>query len=301
MIKNHQFHPYYLTGFADAESCFYVRISRKKKSSTGWVVEGVFQIVLHKKDITLLERIKVFLGVGEIYKQGGDAYIYKVSSKKDLAVILDHFDKYPLLTQKRADFILFKRIMELMKNKEHLTKEGLRKIMEIRASINKGLSEEHKIAFPGIEPVERPIVPLRPIPDPNWFIGFTDGEGCFSVNITASKTLQVGYQVQLLFRISQHIRDAQLIGSFIEYLGCGRYAPVTGYNHGVFVVSGFTNILTKIIPLLKKYPLQSSAKDFEDFCKIAELIESKVHLTQEGLEQIRLIESRMNNARSNQP
>lgn len=77
----------------------------------------------------------------------------------------------------------------------------------------------------------------------------------------------------LLFRISQHIRDAELIGSFIEYLGCGRYAPVTGYNHGVFVVSGFPNILTKIIPLLKKYPLHGSkAKDFEDFCKIAELI-----------------------------
>jgi hypothetical protein len=54
-----------------------------------------------------------------------------------------------------------------MKNKEHLTKEGLRKIMEIKASINKGLSEEHKIAFPDIVPVERPIVPLRPIPDPN--------------------------------------------------------------------------------------------------------------------------------------
>jgi hypothetical protein len=110
----------------------------------------------------------------------------------------------------------------------------------------------------------------------------------------------VGYQVQLLFRISQHIRDDQLIGSFIEYLGCGRYAPVTGYNHGVFAVSAFTNILAKIIPLFKKYPLHGSkAKDFEDFLKIAELIESKVHLTQEGLEQIRLIESRMNNARPN--
>jgi hypothetical protein len=126
--------------------------------------------------------MRVSLGVGKIYKHGGDSCIYKVSSKKDLAVILDHFDKYPLLTQKRADFLLFKRIIELMKNKAHLTKEGLRKIIEIkappalvageqvprgRASINKGLSEEHKMAFPDIVPVERPIVPLSPIPDPN--------------------------------------------------------------------------------------------------------------------------------------
>lgn len=32
---NPKLHPYYLTGFADAESCFYVRISPKNKSSIG--------------------------------------------------------------------------------------------------------------------------------------------------------------------------------------------------------------------------------------------------------------------------
>jgi len=242
---NPQLNPYYITGFADAESCFYVRVSRDKKSSTGWVVVGVFQITLHKKDLTLLEHIKVSLGVGKIYKHGGDAYIYMATSKKDLAVILEHFDKYPLISQKRADFLLFKQIIELVKNKEHLTTEGLRKIIELKASMNNGLSEEHKIAFPDILSVERPMVPFTPMADPNWFIGFTEGEGCFSVNITASKTVQVGYQVQLLFRISQHIRDAQLMGSLVEYLGCGNYARVNGYNHGIFVVTKFTNILKK--------------------------------------------------------
>jgi hypothetical protein len=29
--------------------------------------------------------------------------VYSVSSVKDLQVIIDHFDKYPLITQKRAD------------------------------------------------------------------------------------------------------------------------------------------------------------------------------------------------------
>jgi hypothetical protein len=35
--------------------------------------------------------------------------------------ILPHFKKYPLLTQKRADFELFKQIVFMMNNKEHLT------------------------------------------------------------------------------------------------------------------------------------------------------------------------------------
>lgn len=51
--------------------------------------------------------------------------IYAVKSLKDLHnVIIPHFTKYPLLTQKRADFELFKLVVELMMNKEHLTQKG---------------------------------------------------------------------------------------------------------------------------------------------------------------------------------
>lgn len=86
---------------------------------------------------------------------------------KDLAVLVDHLDKYPLITKKRADFELFKRILELMNRKEHLTPEGLIKIVSIKASLNKGLNEDLQTAFPNITPVSRPIVDVPTIPDPN--------------------------------------------------------------------------------------------------------------------------------------
>ena len=57
-------------------------------------------------------------------------------------------DKYPLLTQKRADYLLFKSVVQLMNNKEHLTSEGLIKIISIKASINNGLSSVLTEAFP---------------------------------------------------------------------------------------------------------------------------------------------------------
>lgn len=41
-------------------------------------------------------------------------------------VIIPHFTKYPLLTQKRVDFELFKEAIELLVNKKHLTEEGLK-------------------------------------------------------------------------------------------------------------------------------------------------------------------------------
>ena len=55
-----------------------------------------------------------------------DAVKYQVSSIKDLAVIIEHFDKYPLITQKWSDYELFKQAVELIKRKEHLRVEGFK-------------------------------------------------------------------------------------------------------------------------------------------------------------------------------
>jgi len=82
-------------------------------------------------------------------------------------VIINHFDKYPLITQKRADYELFKQAVELMEQKEHLTPEGLAKIVALKASMNTGLSEELKAAFPEILPVSRPSVLNSKIKDPH--------------------------------------------------------------------------------------------------------------------------------------
>ena len=104
-----------------------------------------------------------FGGIGNIAKQG-NYIIYQVFSQKDIPIIIAHFDKYKLITNKLADYILFKQAFELIKNKEHLTPEGFHKILAIKASINNGLSASLKEAFPlrrrGIIPVQRPIVNL---------------------------------------------------------------------------------------------------------------------------------------------
>lgn len=110
----------------------------------------------------MLKQIHSFFGVGAISLDNKrNAVAFRVGSTSDFNnVIIPHFDKYPLLTQKHADFILFKSALELMSKKEHLTGDGLQKIVAIKASMNKGLSDELKLAFPGITPVERPEVQL---------------------------------------------------------------------------------------------------------------------------------------------
>lgn len=106
---------------------------------TGWQVKAIFCIALHNKDRKLLEAIQRTLGVGKIYKHGKDSIQYRVSSLKNLKVILEHFHKYPLITQKHADYLVFKKSVALILNKEHLTFAGLLKLVGIKATLNRGL------------------------------------------------------------------------------------------------------------------------------------------------------------------
>lgn len=292
-MKNLKLNPYFITGFADGESCFYIRIIKNQN------VELVFQISLHQKDRALLELIQLFFGVGKILKKGKDYIQYRVGSHKGLAVIIDHFEKYPLISQKQADYLLFKRALELIVRKEHLTMEGFHKIVAIKASMNKGLSDNLKEDFPTIKPVDRPKVEFKGIPEPNWFVGFSEGEACFLVKINQSTKPKIRTQIQLRFTLTQHTRDAELMKRLVTDFGFGYYSVRSTKSVGDFVVTKFTDINEKIIPLFHKYPLLGAKRlDYVDFCKVVELMKNKAHLTAEGLDQIRKIKAGMNTGRN---
>ena len=288
--------PYFLTGFADAESSFVLSITKSNEVKSGWVIKPRFQIGLHEKDLFLLKAIKNYLGVGEIYKQGETSIQYRVFSIKDLKRVLEHFDQFPLITQKSADYFLFKQAYLLLVNKEHLTSEGFEQIVSIKASINNGLSESLKEAFPYIKPA--PVVKKENIyiHGPQWLAGFTSGEGSFGVKVRNSKENSQAV-IELIFQINQHIRDKQLIASISEYLECGKV-----YKHSknavVYRVSKRSDLTEKIIPFFTKYPILGiKALDFKDFCSIGELTYNKVHLTEEGLSLIKSIKANMNTGR----
>jgi len=220
---------------------------------------------------------------------------YRVQSVNELLLIINHFDKYPLITQKRADYELFKRVLELIQDKEHLTMEGFNKIVAIKSSMNLFLSEELKVAFPEIVPVERYLISSidQEVKDPNWLAGFTEAEGCFYINLHKSAGREVNERVKIGFKLSQHVRDEQLMRSLITYFGCGNInRDKNSFN---FIVTKFSDIRDKIIPFFEKYPIiGNKLLDYQDFCKVAKLMENKSHLTEEGLNKIRKIKAGMN-------
>jgi LAGLIDADG endonuclease len=67
----------------------------------------------------------------------------------------------------------------------------------------------------------------------------------------------------LVFQITQHTRDEELLQSFINYFGCGRYRERLGGLAGDFNVSKLSDITEKILPFFEKYPILGvKAKDF---------------------------------------
>jgi hypothetical protein len=303
LITDEKLNPQFVTGFCDGESSFFVSIFRNKDYKLGWQNQPAFSISLHNKDSALLHKIQSFFGVGKIrVNTNKKMLVYSVLSIADLKnVIIPFFNKYPLLTQKRADFELFKLAVEINDRKEHLTIPGLYKLLSIRASMNKGLSKVLEEAFykspmaEGMEiiPVDSPVFKLERIPDPNWISGFSSGESCFEIRIIKNKH---GSQVQLRFRISQHARDKDLLKLIIEYFKCG--VLETSRNTEVFTVVKYADILNIIIPFFDKNPILGVKQlDYADFKSAAFLLKKEGCITSEDLEKIYKIKAGMNTAR----
>jgi LAGLIDADG endonuclease len=271
---------------------------KDSKRSLGWRINIVFLIGLHKKDIELLKLIQAYFGgIGKISKLTKDAYVFRVYTLGEIMKIIDHFDKYPLITKKYADYLLWREVIMIMLRKEHLTQKGLLAIVSLRASLNLGLSISLKKAFPNIIPAIRHQVDNISIPHGEWLAGFCSGEGCFYVFVSKSPTHVSGFKVQLVFIITQHSRDKMLMQSLISYLGCGKL--ITSSDDKVqFRVEKFLDSYEKVQGFFCNYKIKGvKLEDFKDWCIVAKLMKNQEHLTLKGLAKIVKIKSGMNKGR----
>jgi hypothetical protein len=291
--------PWFISGFTDAEGCFLILIRKSPKNKLGWQLEANFTINLHVRDLELLKLIQAYFeGAGRIGKERNNCRDFTIGSLDQIITkVIPFFDKYPLKTNKYSDYLLFKEVVRMMQRREHLTKEGLQKIINIRASLNKGLSPLLKEAFPTSVAISRPPLPLNNIKlHPQWVAGFTSGDGCFKISIRESKLYKAGSRIVLLFVLTQHIRDELLFKSLVNFFGCGQIYSYKDYIE--FRCQSFKDNFENILPFFDKYPIIGvKAQDFKDWAKVAQMIQTKVHLTKEGFDQIRQIKVGMNKGR----
>ena len=126
---------------------------------------------------------------------------------------------------------------------------------------------------------------------PQWIVGFVDGEGCFYVGIFNRKDMTVGCQVQSEFTVVQHEKNIQILYAFKKFFGCGKVCP----NHGsrkCFKVRKKEDLLTIILPFFEQHPLKTTKNlYFLKFREILLLQAKNEHLTPSGISKIQKIKT----------
>lgn len=122
----------------EGEGCFLVSIKASKTTLLKKAVQLKFKLGQHKRDEQLMINIVDFLGFGRIYKINEAGIEIIVTKFTDLNSLLALFKEHPLQGAKSKDLLDFRRIVELMQSKSHLTASGLDKICKIKAGMNTG-------------------------------------------------------------------------------------------------------------------------------------------------------------------
>lgn len=126
-----------------------------------------------------------------------------------------------------------------------------------------------------------------------YLSGFADGEGSFNVSFRPRSDYRTPWKISLCFNISQ--RDDTVLRLFREVLLCG---TLRQRRDGVwyFEVNDLGDIQVKVLPFFERYRFLSLKKqrDFLKFKQIADIVATRAHLDQEGVERILLIRREMN-------
>ena len=129
----------------------------------------------------------------------------------------------------------------------------------------------------------------------SYISGFVDGEGCFCVSFQPSKRHRFGWEVRPSFSVSQNADRAELLYVIQERWGCGFIRPDRSDKTVKFEVRNVRDLVEKVLPHFKTYPLMSSKQaDFERFARICELVSNDRHLELEGFEEIVRLAMEMN-------
>ena len=117
-----------------------------------------------------------------------------------------------------------------------------------------------------------------------WIVGFTDGEGTFSVGKIKNLTTKSGYQIFPEFVITQGAKSLKALEKIKTFFKCGKVYINKRYdNHQEdifrYCVRSRKDLTEKIIPFFKEFRLKTAKlKDFQKFCKIIELMNQGKHL-----------------------
>lgn len=147
----------YIVGLTDGEGCFYVNVrpldKRYQGSKTG--IETHFYIKLREDDVSLLREIRNYFRCGAVYyqkekrKNHSACYRFGISSQKDIhEILIPFFDKHQLRSEKKKNYLIFRKIAKMVKEGLHREDISLKEILLLKSQMNSGARSVREIRSP---------------------------------------------------------------------------------------------------------------------------------------------------------
>jgi len=216
-------------------------------------------------------------------------------------IIRKHFEVYPLLTYKLVYFKLWCTVLDLMFNKDHLTIEGINKIVALKEHSYKGLNESLKLALPDYLNYLQPCPAYNPDFENlniHWLCGFINADGHFKVEVSKDSKYKLGERCKPLIQITQKVPSLIVLQEIGTFLGLGTVILRTNQSDADFRIQNLKDVNTFIAKFNEAKLLGAKALDYLAFCKNIDLMNKGLHLTKEGLAQIQKTNSNVNTNRT---
>ncbi len=314
---------YYLTGFTDAEGCFYVSFS-PKTCNTSWDISPGFNI--SQKERHIIAQFKKHLKCGTVYtnvKTGVSRY--DVTNLHALRThIIPFFKKYNFQSaKKKGDFSNFCKVLTILEKPE-LTRFDVEQILTFRINtkviVAKRKHSDEKILSvfndlnttikvkqssetntPNSEVSDKHLlIPLmeKEMIESNlcgdikaqtelgfYIAGFADRDGSFNVSFRKRDDYRLGWKINPSFSIAQ--RDKIVLELFQKQLNCGKTRKGTSEGIWYLEVLDLVDLRTKIVPFFENYIFlsENTVKRFKNF-KLTLDILSNTPLSRSNVEEI---------------
>lgn len=124
----------WIAGFVQADGTFGLNYTKSPRMKLGYTCQPQFRVTQHERDLIVLKRIIDSMGCGTIVKPSGDRdrYTISVANISDLVnIVIPLFENYPLYGAKHKDFLDFCKGVYIIKDKGHLTTEGLKALNDL--------------------------------------------------------------------------------------------------------------------------------------------------------------------------
>ena len=292
--------PSWLSGFVDGDGCFYISFTKRSANSLAIDVKPSFSLTQHKRSLKCLSDISHYFNCGGSstrFDKKNQNYKFEVRSLTDLTdIIIPHFEKYPLLTDKANDFNKFRYVCNLMKNKWHLNPTGLAIIISTAYSMNATGKRKYpkstwlKILFKEKDAPQRKVfsaqtpityeqflclhTTINSLSFPSWLSGFVDAEGCFFAHLRESNK-KLRLRIDMSFQLDQYENSQICLQKIKDYFGCGYIIKRKTKMHS-FRVHSYNHLKDKILPHFEKYPLLTwKHNSFIKFLEILHLTHGK--------------------------